>query len=111
MDGIWTPLPTRPQRYCDPASLVKRIMNFTRTEIYERKAVQVIIQEQKPEVVQVIIEELQPGALTKKQKTPSKTRERPRPITLEERDAIIKKNQVERTLLKSSAKLPIRLTF
>ena len=22
MDGGWTPLPTRPQRYCDPASLV-----------------------------------------------------------------------------------------
>ena len=23
MDGSWMPLPTRPQRYCDPASLVK----------------------------------------------------------------------------------------
>ena len=22
MDGGWMPLPTRPQRYCDPASLV-----------------------------------------------------------------------------------------
>ena len=22
MDGSWMPLPTRPQRYCDPASLV-----------------------------------------------------------------------------------------
>ena len=22
VDGGWTPLPTRPQRYCDPASLV-----------------------------------------------------------------------------------------
>ena len=24
VDGGWTPLPTRPQRYCDPASLVQR---------------------------------------------------------------------------------------
>ena len=28
MDGGWMPLPTRPQRYCDPASLVSQAMVF-----------------------------------------------------------------------------------
>ena len=26
VDGGWLPLPTRPQRYCDPASLVVRLL-------------------------------------------------------------------------------------
>ena len=28
VDGGWIPLPTRPQRYCDPASLVPPCSNF-----------------------------------------------------------------------------------
>ena len=28
-DGGWMPLPTRPQRYCDPASLVTILLGFT----------------------------------------------------------------------------------
>ena len=27
VDGGWMPLPTRPQRYCDPASLAIRLMD------------------------------------------------------------------------------------
>ena len=33
MDGGWMPLPTRPQRYCDPASLISRDLSFDETEI------------------------------------------------------------------------------
>ena len=32
MDGGWMPLHTRPQRYCDPASLVSRDLSFDETE-------------------------------------------------------------------------------
>ena len=62
-------------------------MNLTWTEFYDRKADQIIIQEQLwPE---------QSDASEKKLQTPSKPRESPRPIWVEDTDAIIKRNQVE----------------
>ena len=34
VDGGWMPLPTRPQRYCDPASLVDVIKILSCYQIY-----------------------------------------------------------------------------